>query len=508
MADFLLGDAQQLTQASTEGRPYVHYPIFSPYFQDTWKTTRRLTFTLGLRFNYLPATHAQTGYITIFDPAKYNPADAPIVNANGTITATPNFNPENGLIFNGEGGFPPNFSSAHQYDWGPSAGFAWDVFGNGRTSLRGGFGMTYTRVPTGTDCSYFCGINYPRVKSLTLVSPSFPNPIGAAAAPASVQTLDSQDLNLYPAAQVQSYSLSLEHQFAGNWIASIDGAGDVAHHIGTYYNINQPLPDAPYNYNPLINTGTVLPYIYSPFLGYGSITSNVSPANSYWDALEIDVRHPVGHNLFFNAAYTWEHSLSTERGNTFFENSNTMQDIYHPYDNYGSTNLNVPQILTLSGIWTLPWYHNAGGVKGFALGGWQYSDITTVQTGFSTDPALSIPFQGLATRPDITGSPITGPKTAQEWFNKAAFQAPPAGYFGNAAPGSIMGPGTIDFDMAFYKDFHIKERQTVEFRGELFNIFNHTNLNAFSSTFGAGDYGQVTSARDPRIVEFALRYQF
>jgi hypothetical protein len=508
MADFLLGDAQQFTQASTEGRPYVHYPIFSPYVQDRWNATRHLTFTLGMRFNYLPATHAQNGYITIFDPAKYNAADAPIVNANGTITATPTFNPENGLIFNGEGGFPPNFSSAHQYDWGPSAGFAWDVFGDGKTSLRGGFGMTYTRVPTGTDCSYFCGINYPRVVSLTLVNPSFPNPTGAAAAPASVQTIDSQDLNLYPAAQIQTYSLSLEHQFAGNWFASIAGAGDVAHHIGTYYDINQPLTDAPFDFNPLINTGNVLDQIYSPYLGYGSITTNVSPANSYWDALELDVTHPVGHGLFLSAAYTWEHSLSTERGTTFFENSNTMQDIHHPYDNYGNTNLNVPQILSLSGIWTLPWYRNATGLKGLVLGGWQYSDITTIQSGFSTDPGLSIPLQGLASRPDRATGAITGPKTVQEWFNTAAFAAPPAGYFGDAAPGSILGPGTVDFDMAFYKDFHIKEHQTIEFRGELFNIFNHTNFNGFSSTFGASNFGQITSAADPRIVEFALRYQF
>ncbi len=508
MADFLLGDASSFTQASTEGRPYVHYPIFSPYVQDRWKATRRLTFTIGLRFNFLPATHAQRGYITIFDPAKYNPAQAPIVNPDGTITPTPNFNPLNGLIFNGEGGFPLNFSSAHQYDWAPSAGFAWDVFGNGKTSLRGGYGITYTRVPTGTDCSYFCGINYPRVTSLTLINPSFPNPTGAAAAPASVQTIDSQDLNLYPAAQVQSYSLSLEHQFAGNWIASIAGAGNVAHHIGTYYDINQPLPDPPFDFNPLINTGTVLPQIYSPYQGYGSITTNVSPASSFWDALEINVRHPIGHNLFLSAAYTWEHSLSTERGTVFFENSNTMQDIYHPRNNYGTTNLNVPQILTISAIWNLPWFQNAHGLRGFALGGWQYSDITTIQSGFNQDPGLSIANQGLATRPDRVASTITGPKTVQQWFNTGAFAAPPFGYFGNAAPGSIMGPGVVNFDMALYKDFHFAERHTIEFRSEFFNIFNHTNFSGIDPTFGSGTYGQVTSARDPRIIEFALRYQF
>lgn len=508
MADFLLGDPQKFTQSSTEGRPYVHYPIFSPYVQDRWKATRRFTLTLGLRFNYLPATHAQPGYITIFDPAKYDPAKAPIVNPDGTITPTSNFDPLNGLIFNGQGGFPLNFSSAHQYDWAPSGGFAWDVLGDGKTSLRGGFGMTYTRVPTGTDCSYFCGINYPRVTSLTLVNPTFPNPIGSAQTPPSVQTIDSQDLNLYPAAQVQSYSLSLQHQFAGNWIASIAGAAATAHHIGTYYDINQPLPDSPYDFNPLINTGNVLNQIYSPYQGYGSITTNVSPATSHWDALEINVRHPLGHNLFVSGAYTWEHSLSTERGTVFFENSNTMQDIYHPGNNYGTTNLNVPQILTVSAIWALPWYQNGGGFRGLALGGWKYSDITTIQSGFNQDPGLSISNPGLATRPDRVASTITGPKTVPQWFNTSAFAAPPPGFFGNAAVGSIMGPGTVNFDMALYKDFHFKERNTIEFRAEFFDIFNHTNFSGISTNFGAGDYGQVTSARDPRIIEFALRYEF
>jgi hypothetical protein len=96
----------------------------------------------------------------------------------------------------------------------------------------------------------------------------------------------------------------------------------------------------------------------------------------------------------------------------------------------------------------------------------------------------------------------------QEWFNTNAFAAPAAGFFGNAGPGIIPGPGCVDFDMAFYKDFKIGERQKFQFRGELFNIFNHTNFNGVATAVGAGDYGQITSARDPRIVEFVLRYEF
>lgn len=101
-----------------------------------------------------------------------------------------------------------------------------------------------------------------------------------------------------------------------------------------------------------------------------------------------------------------------------------------------------------------------------------------------------------------------GPKTVAEWFNVNAFAAPAAGYFGNAAPGSIIGPGVVNFDMALYKDFRVKENNTLQFRAELFNTFNHTNFSGVSTAFGAGNYGQLTSAYDPRIAEFALRFQF
>jgi hypothetical protein len=128
---------------------------------------------------------------------------------------------------------------------------------------------------------------------------------------------------------------------------------------------------------------------------------------------------------------------------------------------------------------------------------------------------LSTSNPGLATVPDrVAGVPISGAHTVNNWFNTAAFSNPPAGYFGTAATGSIIGPGVVNFDMALYKDFPIKERASFQFRVEAFNIFNHTNFGAPSGSggvqtnYGAGNFGQVTTALDPRILEFALRFQF
>jgi len=315
----------------------------------------------------------------------------------------------------------------------------------------------------------------------------------------------------WQAGEIQSYSVSLEHRFGQEWMVSLAGAGNTATHMAIPVNINQPLPDSPYNYNPIINAGTISSAVFSPYLGYGSIEDTFANGKATYAALEANVRHPAGHNLFLSANYTWSHSLSDQRGTAFFRGleNGGPQDAYHEMNDYGTSNIDVPHVFAVSAIWNLPWFQNAHGAKGLALGGWRYSDITSIQSGFALDPGLSVVDQGLATRPDVVpGTTVAGPKTTAEWFNTSAFAAPAAGFFGNAAPGSIRGPGFVNFDMAIYKDFKIRERHSVEFRAEFFNVFNHTNFNGVSTTFGAGNFGNLTSAADPRIVEFALRYQF
>ena len=203
----------------------------------------------------------------------------------------------------------------------------------------------------------------------------------------------------------------------------------------------------------------------------------------------------MGANLFLQLAYTWAHGLS---------NSSTI-NTYNARQYYGSTSLNVPQVFTASAIYSIPWLKHASGWKRLTIAGWQLSDVTTVRAGYSLSPGLSIPQQGLGARPDLTGDSLTGTKTVAQWFNTAAFKAPLPGYFGNAGTGIIRGPGLINFDMTLYKDFSITEKQKVQFRAEVFNVFNHTNLTTVSTTFGSASFGQVTAAADPRIMELVLR---
>jgi hypothetical protein len=515
IADYLLGDANAFQQVSTEYRGYMHFPVASPYFEDQWKVSHKLTVTLGMRYSFAPTAHyeaQQTGFSN-FVPSLYNPANAPIINNNGTITSTPTYDPLNGVVFLGKNGVPQNYSNKNKNFWNPTFGFAYDVFGNGKTAIRGGYGITHAQNYFYT-CQYTCENNYPLTTTLTLVSPTFPDPTGAAPAPATAPTLTAEGQNITDS-YVQTYSLGVERQF-GEWFASITGAGNVARKLGSSWNINQPRPEGGYNFNPIINTGTVSNYASSlagasPYQGYGALPTFLNNYNAYWNGLEVNVKHPVGRHVFFSSAYTWQHGLNQNRGiNGFFTNS-TAQDIYHPGNENGTSNTNANHVLAISGIWSIPFFANSQGFAKALLGGWQYSDITTLQSGFALDPGLTANngYQpGLATRPNRVASTIKGPKTRAQWFNTAAFANPAVGFFGNAAPGSITGPGAINFDMAVYKDFKITERQKFQFRAEIFNVFNHTNFAGVSTAVGAGNYGQVTSARDPRIAEFALRYDF
>jgi hypothetical protein len=145
---------------------------------------------------------------------------------------------------------------------------------------------------------------------------------------------------------------------------------------------------------------------------------------------------------------------------------------------------------------------------GQVFGNWKFSGITVIQSGFVFAPTLSTGTQGQATRPNAVGTSLEGPKTIQKWFNTDAFAAPPFGFFGNAGTGLIQGPGEQTWNMALFKSFPIRERAKVQFRVEAFNIWNHPNFDAVSTAFGAANFGQITRAMEPRILEFGLRFDF
>jgi len=450
-----------------------------------------------VRLLYMPFPNEQAGFIANFDPSLFNPAAVPIVSQSGILTPTPAYNPANGIIINGKNGVPLNLTNAHNFYVAPTFGFAWDIFGNGRTSLRGGYGITYNRNGgMGAACSQGC-VNYPIVQSTNLINTNFPNPLGGTAAPLTANATSGQVLD-YKVGQIKTFSLSLQRQFGSNWFVSLAGAGDTARNLQVSLNINQPGPFGAFDFNPNLNTSAFTSAYYAPYQGLGSINLSEPIGRDNWAALEFGLRHPVGHNLYLTVAYTWSHNL---------DNTGGFQNAYQTAWAYGNSSLNTPHVFTTSLIYSVPWFAKSGGWKRQVLGGWKLSDMTTVHSGSSLTMGLSLANTGLANRPNLVG-PVTYAETMQQWFSTSSFAKPANGFFGDVGNGTIRGPGLIVFNMAAYKDFRLHEGLTLQFRSEFFNALNHTNWNGPNTSLGAGTFGQITSAKDPRTGELALKLRF
>ncbi len=497
MADYLLGDSSSFSQGNTAFRKHMYAPVATPYIEDEWKATQRLTITAGLRWLYMPGTATQAGTSAVFQIAQFNPANAPIVSTKGIITATPGYNPGNGMIVNGKNGVPLNLTNTHNYYWAPVAGFALDVFGNGRTSLRGGYGITYDKN-TEDNCGSGC-VNPPLIQQVSLINANFSDPAGSGAAPLTAPGTSGENLQNYQATQIQSYSLSWQQQFGENWLASIAGAGDSTRYGSLSPNINQPKPVGGYDFNPLLNTGNYANAYFAPYQGYSNIPYS-QPINwSNWNALELGLQHHAGNNLYLTAAYTWSH----QRDIGGIQNA---YDIRKAYESNG-----VPQVFTVSVIYTLPRLQRASRWERTVLGGWQYSDMTIVQSGGFGTLGLSVAHTGLASRPNQI-APVTYPKKWKTpgdlWFSTNSFVQPAPGFFGDVGDNTLRGPGLIVSNMALYKLFPVYRQSTLQFRAEFFNAFNHTNPNGPDTAFGSGNFGRITSASDPRIGELSLKFNF
>ncbi len=504
MADFLLGNAYSFTQGNTAYRRVMRFPLASPFVEDQWKATPRFTLTAGLRFLFMPWSNIQAGTAASFVPSLFNPADAPKVATNGQITVTPSYNPANGMVLNGENGIPQNFTNAHQFYLAPVAGFAWDMFGDGRSSLRGGYGVTYFKV-TEDGCAQGC-VNPPLLASVNITNINFSDPVGASPVPTAPGTT-GVDLHNYRAAQIQNFSLTLEQQFGNSWFISIGGAGSVTTHepIGTagpIFPIGQPAPEGGYDFNPAINGGTSNAY-YSPYQGYASVGLYESIFKGNWYGLETSLHHPLGHNLYLKSAYTWSHNL---------DNLGGWINPYNIRTAYGNStvNGNTPHVFTTSLIYSEPFFTSGARWRQVLLAGWKYSDMTTIQSGSSSSMGMSASKAGLATRPNQNG-PLSYPKawkSGGNWFDTSVFSQPAAGYYGNVGNGTIMGPGLINFNMAGYKTFAVKEGFNIQFRAEFFNVFNHTNPNGPNTSFGNGNFGKITAAASSRVGELAMKFNF
>jgi hypothetical protein len=562
--DMILGLANNYDQA--QALPIRHYvnQTTSAYVMDNWHVTPRLSLQLGLRYDALPHAYERANNIANFDPNLYIPSAAAVFLADGTLDPTgPGFQTiggtpfyQNGIYIAGSNGYPKGVVTNDYATLQPRVGFSEDLFGHGKTILRGGIGSFYERLQgndiynTAANEPFF---NDPSASSVYLTNPHTTWTTGETAAlPIFAQGLTTLARS-YKAPGVVQYSLGVQHEISPSLIYVIQYVGNLAWHQQierpiNNYSLNTSLtasqaaaasvhtPGATDNalYNranagdPNNNSGTnpggtsiPVPNLLRTYVGYTGITQQENTTNGGYNGFQTGIRAQNKYGLTGEIDYTWSHEIDI----TSYDES-TISNPYNLKYDKGSGALDRRQILSINYIYKLPVFNNTTGLVHSIAGGWEVAGTFIGESGTiiaNQGVGLSLNYDpvglggGYTNRPDINGK-VHYPKKVTEWFDPSVFSAPTPAWaggvnqgFGDARKDAVVGPGRVNFNTSLYKTFVIHEGIDFKFRAESFNTFNHTQFNGIHTDFSGqtgSNFGGVSSTYDPRVLELGATLRF
>jgi hypothetical protein len=573
-ADFLLGYAQAYSEDGNKITGQWNNISPAAYVQDNWRVNNRLTLNLGLRWDGIPHTYEANHLSSNFYPNLYNAADTATFDSNknicsvnspssvgycgvttvgGANTPSPGLftstNPQlggyqfylNGIGTGGVNGIPKGLVNNSWNNWGPRIGFAYDLTGQGKTVVRGGFGIMYERIQ-GNDM-YNGAVNPPGDPNPTLNGVSLDNPglnltsgnvITAAALPVLPLGVTGIAVNYHPPTSYQ-YSAGVQQAVGSHAVLNVSYVGSLGRHENYYQAINlPPLTDlgnlVHFGTADGTKTGPTLNQVVN-YLGFGGIRLAYNEGNAKYNSLQTSLTGTVHRDLHLQVSYTLSKAedSTTSNGSGGDLNNATNPYVGSSYD-FGPSQFDRRNIFFTNFIYDIPLFRdNASHLVRSTVGGWQLSAIITEETGapvnlgVSGNTASSI-ITNTGDRPNLNGS-ISYPKTKDAqtvtWFNTAAFTAPActaggsgADCYGNAPFDAIRGPGRNNFDLSLKKNFAFTERFKMEFRADAFNAWNHTqfkgdaNNGGIGNNVGAGNFGQVTSAFDGRQFQLGLKLMY
>ena len=528
LTNLVNGNFASYTEGSSIPQIQARFSQFETYVQDDWTVSRRLTANIGLRWQFMPPIASWPGNTAFFDPNFYDATKAATLNpANGLITAAPA--PYNGLILPGSGfsakakqvvapsvynnpqvqalfhGLPAGIINNVYNTFAPRVGFAYDVTGRQATVVHAGYGMSYERV----EGNYIYGAvsQQPFVAVASLASAGNADNLGSiginSSAPNNIG--NSADRNLTPP-RIHNYSFGLQQRALSNTSVELNYVGSRSTNLTWLKDLNQGAAGTEAA-NPGVARNALRPY-----RGYGEILQYTNGAHSNYNSLQARMQTRFKKGGLVTLSYTWSKSLTNGSAYNY-----QPQDSTNLYGDYGPASYNQPKIFVASYVYPIPfWQHEHEWYKQL-LGGWQVSGVTRIANGLpinviqpsgvSTAGNLVLT-SSVAQRPNLVGNRYLHNGNGKQYLDTNAFAIPAAGTYGNIHYNDTKGPLFNNWDAALQKNFRVAEQVGVEFRAEMFNVPNHLSPFTVNATLGAGTFGQVATATDPRTMEFVLRLNF
>jgi hypothetical protein len=497
LADLLLGFPLVTGGARVDNAQHLRAESYNFFVNDQIRLTPRLTLSAGMRYEYNSPAVDTEDRANIYDPA----------------TET--------LVAVGTNGVPRSGYAPDRNNFAPRIGLAWTLGARERTVLRAGYGVYYDQSPLAPgealyfNAPYFdFNLFFPLRQfglPLTLDNPfpqffPFALPDSALSIQRDLRTPYMQHWNLNVQQQLGASSRILELAYVGSKGTKLLSARD----------INQPPPSA-------LPQG--LPFVPRPVAQFDDINVLESRASSSYHSLQTRFQQRLSQGLSVLASYTW--SKSIDDASNFFTSAgdpNFPQNSYDLRAERGRSNFDVRHRLSVSYAYDLPFgkgramLSNRGWLTSL-MSGWQTFGIVTVQTGRPFTVALlseidnsgtgrsSLGF-GANDRPNVVGNPALDRRTPEQWFDTSAFVFSAPGTFGNAGRNILEGPGYQNVNASLVKNTNFSERILLQLRAEFFNLFNHPNFNLPDNFLGSPTFGRITSAREPRHIQFGAKLMF
>ena len=536
VANTALGLFDTYGEIGTKSYTLFRGHMYEGFAQDTWRVKPNMVIEYGARYSIMRPYYAPWGNQSFFDPAAWNPADAPLVNP--TTGAAIGGNLYNGVVIPGthfpsaaQGHVPADilanpqasftgknngYANTTWTDIQPRVGITYQVRPN--TVIRAGGGRYTQRL--GISDQVQLGGNAPFQPTTFVSDGSVDNPGGSTGGvlPRLPLSMTTQPQN-FPNPNAWSWNAALEQDIPNFATFTLAYVGRRGLHLQQLEQLNQLQPGT-VQANPGVVTDALRPY-----RGFSSILQIDNRGSSMYNAMQLNLKRRLSHGLLFGVAYTWSKSMDFGSDQSY-----QLPDYYNPRIDYGPSDFDIRNTLVVNYVWNIPYGSNLSNrfARG-TLGNWQLSGTTQAQTGEPFSVTNGTDYAGVgAGAGNQLWAAVKTPHVSKQfgtqghWFDPTAFPAPPDA--GTLAPrGSrnlIYAPGFQSWNAALEKNFHVipaHDNQVLTFRAEAFNFTNHPNWDSPNNDGAmdnptSGSFGQVTSKGQTygsdRQLQFSLRYAF